>query len=289
MIAYHRPSTLEEALQLRAGADVMPLAGGTDVYPAKVARAAWGDMKHKPVLDISALSALRGIAESATAWRIGALATWSQVADAALPPMFKGLQAAARQIGGVQIQNRGTLVGNICTASPAGDGAPSLLALDASVELASLKGTRLVPMDTFISGYRSTLCRPDEIVTAILVPKRADSAHGAFLKLGARRYLVISIAMVGGVVAQDAAGLVTHVRFGIGACSATPQRLEALERDLVGTPLVGAADRVTAAHLAHLAPIDDVRGSASYRRDAALSLTRDLLVVLAQPQSRRAA
>lgn len=289
MIAYHRPRTLEEALQIRAGADVMPLAGGTDVYPAKVTRAAWGDMRHKSVLDISALSALRGISESATSWRIGALATWSQVADAALPPMFRGLQLAARQIGGVQIQNRGTVVGNICTASPAGDGAPCLLALEASVELASSRGTRMVPVGAFISGYRSTLCRPDELVTAIVVPKRADNAHGAFLKLGARRYLVISIAMVGGVAAQDAGGLVTHVRLGIGACSATPQRLEALERDLVGTPLADAADRVTAAHLAHLAPIDDVRGSANYRRDAALSLTRDLLDVLAQSQSRRAA
>ncbi len=289
MIAYHRPTTLQEALHIRASADVMPLAGGTDVYPAKVARAAWGDMKHKPVLDISVLSTLRGISESTTAWRIGALATWSDVADAALPPMFKGLQVAARQIGGVQIQNRGTVVGNICTASPAGDGAPSLLALEASVELASLHGTRMVPMGDFISGYRSTLCRPDELVTGLVISKREDDAHGAFLKLGARRYLVISIAMVGGVVAQDAAGLVTHVRLGIGACSATPQRLEMLERDLVGAPLADAADRVTAAHLAHLSPIDDVRGSASYRRDAALSLTRDLLGVLAQSQTRRAA
>ena len=137
MARYHRPTTLEDALAIRAGEDVTVLAGGTDVYPAKAARAGWGDMRHADILDISALPGLRGIAEEAAGWRIGALTTWTDLIRAELPPLFDGLKLAAREVGGVQIQNRGTLAGNICTASPAGDGAPNLLALDASVELAS--------------------------------------------------------------------------------------------------------------------------------------------------------
>lgn len=286
---YHRPKTLEDALTIRASEDVMPLAGGTDVYPAKVTRAGWGDMRHKDVLDLSLLSELRGVREDAGGWRIGALTTWSDIADATLPAVFDGLQAAARDVGGVQIQNRGTIVGNICTASPAGDGAPSLLALEAVVEISSRNGVRHVPMRDFITGYRATACAADELVTAILVPKPPQDAQGAFLKLGARRYLVISIAMIGGVVATDAAGLITHLRLGIGACSATPQRLDALEADLLGTPLADAPGRVTTAHLTHLSPIDDVRATAAYRRVAALQLARDLMQTFVAQVSRRAA
>jgi hypothetical protein len=146
MLAYHRPATLDDALAIRAGEDVVVLAGGTDVYPAKAARAGWGDMRQPDILDISAVAGLRGIAEDAIGWRIGALTTWTDLIRAGLPPLFDGLKLAAREVGGVQIQNRGTLAGNICTASPAGDGAPNLLVLDAGVELASRQGRRVVPI-----------------------------------------------------------------------------------------------------------------------------------------------
>ena len=211
MLVYHRPPSLQEALQIRAGSDVIVLAGGTDVYPAKAARAGWGDMAHKDVLDIGALSGLRGIVEEEAHWRIGALTTWTDLIDADLPPLLAGLQLAAREIGGAQIQNRGTLAGNICTASPAGDGAPNLLVLEARVELASLGATRLLRLAEFITGYRHTACRSDEIVTAILIPKRG-AARGHFRKLGARKYLVISIVMVAGVVETDHAGNVSSAR-----------------------------------------------------------------------------
>lgn len=289
MTGYHRPETLQQALELRARTDVMPLAGGTDVYPAKVTRAGWGDMRHKDVLDLSGIASLRGIAEAETHWRIGALATWSELVRMPMPPMLDGLKQAARAVGGVQIQNRGTLVGNICTASPAGDGAPNLVALDAEIEIAGANGTRLVPMAGFIDGYRHTQCGADELVTAILIPKRNDDARSAFLKLGARRYLVISIAMVAGVVACDAAGRITHTRIAVGACSATPQRLADLEAALLGTPLADAAKRVLPQHFAALKPIDDVRASATYRIEAAGALVRDLLADLAKPSARRAA
>jgi len=289
MARYHRPTTLEDALAIRAGEDVTVLAGGTDVYPAKAARAGWGDMRHADILDISALPGLRGIAEEAAGWRIGALTTWTDLIRAELPPLFDGLKLAAREVGGVQIQNRGTLAGNICTASPAGDGAPNLLALDASVELASRQRRRVVPMAEFIDGYRHTQCRADEIVTAILVPKLRGPGRSHFLKLGARKYLVISIVMVAGVIETDAAGNIAAARLAIGSCSAVPRRLPGLESALAGQPLESAAGNVAPAHLAPLAPIDDIRGSAAYRQQAALALTRDLLTQLASAPQRRAA
>jgi xanthine dehydrogenase small subunit len=289
MVAYHRPITLEDALAIRAAEPVTVLAGGTDIYPAKAARAGWGDMHHADILDISAVPGLRGVAEEAEAWRIGALTTWTDIIRAELPALFDGLKLAAREVGGVQIQNRGTLAGNICTASPAGDGAPNLLALDAGVELASRHGRRTVPMTDFIVGYRHTACLPHEIVTAILVPRRSNATRSHFLKLGARKYLVISIVMVAGAIEVDAGGRIAAARVAIGSCSAVPQRLHALEAALVAQPPATAADRVAASHFEHLSPIDDIRGSAAYRREAALALTRDLLAKLAAPQRRRAA
>jgi N-methylhydantoinase B len=289
MVTYHRPVALEDALAIRAERPVMVLAGGTDVYPAKAARAGWGDMRHADILDISAVPGLRGIAEEAGAWRIGALTTWSDVIRAELPAQFHGLKLAAREVGGVQIQNRGTLAGNICTASPAGDGAPNLLALDARIELAGRLGRRIVPIADFIDGYRHTACRPDEIVTAILVPKRGSAARSHFLKLGARKYLVISIVMVAGVIEVDDANRIARARLAIGSCSAVPQRLHALEAALIAQPSLTAADVVVASHLEGLSPIDDIRGSADYRREAAQALTRDLLRELAANERRRAA
>jgi N-methylhydantoinase B len=246
-------------------------------------------MAKADILDISGVGELRGLKEQPDHWRIGSLTTWSELIEARLPPLFDGLKLAARELGGAQIQNRGTIAGNICTASPAGDGAPNLLALDAAVELASRQGRRTVPMAGFIDGYRRTACRPDEIVTAILVPRSSGRTRSHFTKLGARKYLVISIAMVAGVVETDEQGRIEAARIAVGACSAVPQRLPALEAALAGQPLATAAELAAPAHLADLSPIDDIRGSAAYRRHAALTLTRDLLAELAAAPERRAA
>ena len=280
MIAYLRPRSLEEAIAIRATRDVAVIAGGTDIYPAQTARRAWGEPTHKDVLDITAIPGLRAIEETAAGWRIGCLVTWSALAEVPLPALFDGLKRAAREVGGRQVQNRATLIGNLCTASPAGDGIPNLVALDASVELAGPQGQRVVPLPDFLTGYRATALRNDEIVTALHVP-RLDGARGSFEKLGARRYLVISIAMAAGVVAADAAGRITCARVAVGACSAVAQRLPVLEDALRGVALAEAAQVPQAAHLAALAPIDDVRATSAYRRDAALTLLRDLLRGLA--------
>jgi N-methylhydantoinase B len=289
MAAYFRPSTLAEALGVRARQPVTVLAGGTDVYPARANRVGWGDMRRDDILDIGAIAALKGIVEEPVRFRLGALTTWDEMRRAALPPAFAGYQGAARDIGGAQVQNRGTLVGNICTASPAGDGFPCLLSLDAELELQSERRRRVVPVGQFIDGYRHTVCAPDEIVTAILVPKPPDGARGGFVKLGARRYLVISIVMAAAVLAADAAGTVAHARIAVGACSAVAQRLPQLERALLGQPLAEAPGRVEAAHLAALSPIDDVRASAAFRAAAAVEVVRDLLAGIAGEPLRSAA
>ncbi len=271
---YLRPTSLAEALAAMSAAPRVPLAGGTDHYPARV-----GVSPDEDLLDLSAIPGLRGIAEDDTGWRFGAATTWTDVIEARLPPLFDGLKAAAREVGGMQIQNAGTLGGNLCNASPAADGTPNWIALDAEVELASAAGARTLPVSAFVLGNRRTDRRPDELLTAIRVRRPHGPARGTFLKLGARRYLVISIAMVAAVATFDATGRVAEARIAVGACSPVPMRLDALEARLAGKRPDPALVEPT--DLAPLAPIDDVRGTAAYRRDAALTLVRRALAGLA--------
>jgi len=270
---YVRPTSVDEAVAALQAGSWTVLAGGTDLYPAHVERPLAGDL-----LDISAIEGLRGITEDEAGWTIGALTTWSDLIGADLPPLFDGLKAAAREVGGVQIQNAATIAGNLVNASPAADGVPPLLTLDAGIALAGSAGTRRLALDAFIAGNRQTARRSDELATAIHIPRPAhDGMRGDFLKLGARRYLVISIAMVAGTLAVED-GKVAEARIAVGACSPVARRLEALEADLAGRTVdadLGMA--ATAEHLAGLSPIDDVRASADYRRHAALVLVRRLL------------
>lgn len=275
MSAYHRPRTLHEALAIRAATGALPLAGGTDIHPLRTARAAWGDPWRPEILDLSAVPGLDGITETAEGWRIGARTTWTAIAEARLPPLFDGLRAAAREVGGRQVQNRGTIAGNLVTASPAGDGIPNLLALEAEVELSSADGVRRLTVAQFLTGYRATALAPREIVTALLVP-RCEGGRGRFVKLGARRYLVISIAMAAAVIRLEG-DRVAQARIAIGACSPVARRLPALEEALAGLHPSEMPGVPQPCHLAPLEPIDDVRASARYRRAAALALLRDLL------------
>jgi CO/xanthine dehydrogenase FAD-binding subunit len=275
---YSRPDSLDEALRILSAGSRTLLAGGTDHYPARVDRFADED-----ILDLTAIGALRGITELADHWRLGALTTWTELAEAALPPLFDGYRRAAREVGGRQVQNAGTLGGNLCNASPAADGTPNLLALDARVELTSAAGRRELAIPDFVLGNRRTARLPDEIVTALIVPKPATEARTAFAKLGARRYLVISIVMVAARLEVEG-DRIAKAGIAVGACSAVPQRLPALEARLVGQSLAsGLHDLVAASDIAGLAPLDDVRGSAAYRRSAAVTLLRDTLAGLGQP------
>jgi N-methylhydantoinase B len=279
MDAYLRPRTLDEAVaMLAATPGCQLLAGGTDVFPARAGAEVWLNRDQRPLLDLSGIAALEGISATPAGWRLGALATWAQLCATPLPPAFDGLKLAARQVGGAQVQNRGTLLGNLCNASPAADGVPPLLTLEAQVELAGPGGTRVLPLASFLHGNRRTALAAGEIATALLVPRPPAGACGGFLKLGARSHLVISIAMVAGLFTLEG-GIIRDVRLAVGACSATGQRLHLAEAALLGAAPDSA--RLVPEHLATLAPIDDVRASASYRRHAALVLLRRLVEALA--------
>jgi CO/xanthine dehydrogenase FAD-binding subunit len=266
MTSYLHPETLQGALQA-LGPDMRVLAGGTDIYPATDKASL-----HGAVLDISALPELRGIRQTSQGLRIGACTTWADIAAASLPPALLALQQAAVQVGGVQIQNAGTLGGNLCNASPAADGIPPLLAVDAMVELAGLSGTRLLALSDFLQGPRKTARLPSELLIAIHIPKSALTGRSQFLKLGARAYLVISIAMVAvRLAAQD--GRITSAALAVGACSATARRLHAVEAALIGQSAdVAQIDAQAVAQA--LSPVDDLRATAQYRTRAATALLR---------------
>jgi len=273
---YLRPTDLAAALSALKGRSWAVLAGGTDFYPARVGAPLPAD-----ILDITALPGLGGVREEAAGYRIGALATWSEVLATPLPKVFDGLKLAAREIGGRQVQNAGTLAGNLCNASPAADGIPALLALDAEVELSAHDGLRRLPLRAFAAGGRRTVLRPEELLTAILVPHWGAQARSTFCKLGARRYLVISIVMVAATLEAGADGTVARAAVAVGACSEVAKRLATLEAKLLGKLLAPAlADLVQPDDLTSLTPISDIRGSAEYRRDAALTLVRRALVEL---------
>ncbi len=268
---YLAPLNIPEALRFLAGGNVTPVAGCTDHFPARGMGPARRDL-----MDITGLEAMRGVSHDGAGWRIGAATTWSEIVRADLPAAFDGLKAAAREVGSVQIQNAGTVAGNLCNASPAADGVPPLLTLNARVELRSLRGTRQVALGDFITGVRRVDLAPDEMVVAIHVPDSPAPARGSFVKLGARKYLVISIAMVAAVVSADGAGRIASARVAVGACSAVARRLPGLEAALIGrtaAQLTGPGD-LWSAHLGDLSPIEDIRGSAAYRMEAAAELCR---------------
>ena len=260
------------------------IAGGTDVYPADAAAVGWGQpgIDHPasaPILDITAIDALSGIRRFPDRIEIGALVTWTEAIESDLPAWFDCVRLAAHEVGGRQIQNRGTLAGNLCNASPAADGVPALLALDARVRLRHCDGSRAMPLDAFITGNRRTCLQPGELMTAIVIPVPAAGARSTFLKLGARRYLVISIAMVAACLEIEG-GRIRNARIAVGACSEAARRLTDLETRLESAAACDAPDMVREEDFAALSPIDDVRASAPYRRNGAHVLVRRALDAL---------
>jgi CO/xanthine dehydrogenase FAD-binding subunit len=273
-----RPGTLDEALAALAETRAAILSGGTDLFPAL----SFGPLRGA-VLDISALAELKGIRFADAFIDIGGRTTWSEIVSASLPRGFDGLKAAAHEIGGVQIQNQATVAGNICNASPAADGVAALMALDAEVTLASRSTARTLPLSDFVQGNRKTIRQSDELLTKIRVPRRLENAASTFLKLGARRYLVISIVMVAANLVADSKGHIQEALICVGACSPKALRLVELEQALGGQPLNATVSKlVTRAHLSPLMPIDDLRATAAYRLDAAETLVKRALEACAR-------
>ena len=260
-MTYLMPTNLEAALISLTQKQGRIVAGGSDVYPAMKQ----GHMP-KSLLDVTRIKELMNITVIDTGLRIGAAVTWTKIVKAKLPAAFDGLKHAAKEVGSLQIQNAGTIAGNLCNASPAADGVPPLLTLDARVELASAaRGARILRLQDFILGVRQTALALDEIVTAIHIPAPPDGAGSAFEKLGSRKYLVISIAMTAALIKCDARGLISEARVAIGACSPVALRLTHLEADLIGAK--PSEVEILPSYFSQLSPIDDVRGSGGYRLD----------------------
>jgi len=276
-MVYFRPRNLPDALEWLAHTGGGIVGGCTDLLAATTAPALAG-----PRLDVTAIDGLRGITRIDNQWRIGGATTWTDIIRADLPAAFDGLKAAGRQVGSVQIQNAGTLGGNLCNASPAADGVPPLLTLDAKIELMSHAGSRTLALDKFLLGPRRTARADDEILTAVLVPREKTIGASDFLKLGGRKYLVISIAMVAARLVF-AGRRIEDIAIAVGSCSAVATRLPQLEAALKGQnagPDLGG--RITRALVVgQLSPIDDVRADARYRGEAATELVRRAVTGLA--------
>lgn len=252
------PANRPEALaQLADAPDAVPLAGGTDLlvhWPTRVAE------HDRTYLDLSGVSELKSLRWTDDALILGALATyWDVIRDQRTAREFPLLVAAARQVGAIQIQARGTWAGNIVNASPAADGVPALMAYDALVVLESRGATEEVPLDRLYTGYKTMRRRPDQLVTAIRVPRGARDVQ-LFEKVGSRR--AQAIAKVGLAVTRGAAGW----RVVAASVAPTVRRCAALERLLDRATPVAAAEDFLDAIGQDVAPIDDLRSTAAYRR-----------------------
>lgn len=266
---FARPQSLNEALALLQEDRYKVIAGGTDYYPAL------GDkLPDSSVLDITNIDDISGIGVTDAGIEIGALTSWADVIQADLPPSLHALQLAAAEVGSVQIQSRATIAGNLCNASPAADGVPALLCCDAVVRVKSTRGTRNLGISEFVQGNRRTGLAPDELLTSIFIPAASLSGCSDFLKLGSRRYLVISIAMVACrlVVENDR---VTSASVAVGSCSEVATRVRSVEAALIGcnatTHSVGS---VVPERIPELTPITDVRASADYRHKASAAIIK---------------
>jgi CO/xanthine dehydrogenase FAD-binding subunit len=245
-----------------AAEPVRPIAGGTDLMVTLT-----GELAPPPasVVDLWAVDALRGIAIDGDALSLGALTTYTDIRRSVLcREHVPALVDASATIGAAQIQNRGTLGGNIANASPAGDTLPVLLAADATFVLGSERGEREVRADEFWTGYRRTALAHDELVVRIRIPLVAGREM-RFRKIGTRRAQAISKVVM--AVAWQGDGTWRGVRVALGSVAATPIRAAATESALEDrAPTPETADRAAETLAGELAPIDDVRSTAEYRR-----------------------
>jgi xanthine dehydrogenase small subunit len=266
-----RPTRLSELLAFLAEApDARLVAGATDLGLEVTKR--W--VEHPLLVSVEAVPELRGISHGPDGWCIGAatpLAELEAAAREALPPLERML----RFFGARQIKNRGTVGGNLCTASPIGDLPPVLLALDAQVVLASLEGDRALPIADFFLGYRKTALRAGEVLRAVRIPSLPErGVRAAAYKVSKRQELDISTVSAAFFVELEPDGArVRAARLAFGGMAATPARAARAEAALVGRPFTeaGVADAVEAL-ASDFAPIDDHRGSAWYRRTLAQNL-----------------
>jgi CO/xanthine dehydrogenase FAD-binding subunit len=265
---YVRPRDLGEALDVRAAhPDWMVLAGGTDLMV---------NANHRPapagIIDLWRLRELGGIEVANGAVVIGAGSTWSEVErHPVIVERMAPLALAAREIGALQIQARATLGGNVGTSSPVGDSLPVLLALDATLEVASVRGRRRVPYRDWCTGYRKTQLEPDELIVSATIPLPDPSMRTTWRKVGTRRAQSISKVMGAAAITLDG-DVVVDARVALGAIAERPVRIAAVEAAVRGLSRAQAADAARAAMRTAIRPIDDIRSTADYRREVAENL-----------------
>jgi CO/xanthine dehydrogenase FAD-binding subunit len=256
------PRSLADAVRmLRDEGPLVPMAGCTDLYVALN----FGTLGPTRFLDLWKLDALRGIEVRGQTVRIGALTTYTDlITSGVIRRRLPMLAAAAREVGGAQIQNRGTLGGNVANASPAGDTLPVLLAADAVVVLRSAGGTRRVPMTSFCTGYRQTAARPDELIVSFEIP--AVRGRQWFRKVGTRAAQAIAKIVVAGVWDERTPA---RPRLAMGSVAPIPLRLSHTEQALGRGASLAEAQAILQREIA---PIDDVRSTEEYRRRVAANL-----------------
>jgi CO/xanthine dehydrogenase FAD-binding subunit len=263
-------TSLANALEIKASyPDAMPVAGGTDVMVG----VNFGRLRPPALLDLTRVPELEVTDRSGSLVRIGAGVTYTRLM-ASLSDLLPGLAAAARTVGSPQIRNRGTIGGNLGTASPAGDCHPALLVAEAVIEIASVRGTRFLPAAEFFLGPKRNALEPDELITAVLVPPAAGPQF--FAKVGTRNAMVIAVCSLALEFRPN-----SQVRVAIGSAGPTPLRATAAEEFLAGELAGGLCDLVIQRFgelvAAAAEPIDDVRGTADYRRHALAVLARRTL------------
>jgi CO/xanthine dehydrogenase FAD-binding subunit len=266
------PDTWEEALALKAEhPDALPIAGGTDV----MVELNFDRVRPQAMLDLTRVAELREWGAENGRLRVGAGVSYTRIIDE-LGDRLPSLAVASRTVGSPQIRNRGTVGGNLGTASPAGDALPPLYVADAEVELASVEGTRRVPIGEFVTGPKRTCARDDELIAAFVVPAAAGAQQ--FAKIGTRNAMVIAVCSVALAIWPERRA----VKVCLGSAGPTPLRAPEAEELIAGAidwdslapiadaQLVRFGELVAAA----AQPIDDVRGSAAYRRHAIAVLGR---------------
>lgn len=270
------PRNLTEALALLAREPGLwkPLAGGTDLMVLFEA----GKLPHKKFLSIWHLAELKGIEVTADSVLLGALTTYTQVrSHAVLQREYPLLCQAARETGGMATQNRGTLGGNIANASPAADSPPALLVYDAELELVSARGARWVSYQGFHTGYKQMDLQPDELIRRLRLRRTTTPWKHYYRKVGTRQAQAISKVVFAGV-AKVEGNVVRDLRLALGSVAPTVLRCLKTEAVLRGQPIQAAVVEAGKGALAgEMAPIDDFRSTAHYRRRVALNLLEDFL------------
>ncbi len=270
------PASLPDALAALAREPGVwqPFAGGTDLMVLLES----GKLPHKNYLNIWNLPALRGIDVSTGHITLGALTTYTEVqSHGVLREEFPMLCQAASETGGLAIQNRGTLGGNIANASPAADSPPALLAYNAELELLSVRGSRWVPYQSFHTGYKQTVMQPDELLARIRLPRVWPDLHHYYRKVGTRKAQAISKVCLA-ATARVYKGTVEHVRIALGSVAPVPLRCRKTEAVLQGAMLDESAIAKARTELSReIVPIDDIRSTRDYRLKVSLNVLEDFL------------